>query len=79
MLLLQVWEKTIISQKGASPVCCLLQVGLISFITCFCALRLSLAVSTSLANKIRLRLSARKKPIVKISYLQEIKSSRDIL
>ena len=52
MLLLQVWEKTIISQKGASPACCLLQVGLNSFITCFCALCLSLAVSTSLANKI---------------------------
>ena len=60
-------------------ICCMLQVGLISFITCFCALCLSLAVSNSLANKIRWRLSARKKPVVKISYLQEIKSSRDIL
>jgi len=72
--------KKLLFLKKVLPLdCCMFQVGLITFITCFCALRLSLAVSTSLANKIRLRLSARKKPIVKISYLQEIKSSRDIL
>ena len=41
------------SKRCFPCICCLLQVGLISFITCFCALRLSLAVSTSLANKIR--------------------------
>ena len=80
-LLLQVWEKNYYFSKRCFPwICCMLQVGLISFITCFCALRLSLAVSNSLANKIRWRLSARrKKTSCKISYLQEIKSSRDIL
>ena len=54
--------KKLLFLKKVLPLdCCMFQVGLITFITCFCALRLSLAVSTSLANKIRWRLSARKK------------------
>ena len=45
-------KKLLFLKKVLPPDCCMFQVGLITFITCFCALRLSLAVSTSLANKI---------------------------
>ena len=77
-------EKTIISQEDASHYCCVYRYRLASFLYYLPLRPLSLLgclhfFSQQNLLKVICKKKKEKKTVVKISFLQEIKSSRDIL
>ena len=79
LLKLQVWEKTIISQdlEDASHDCPIYRLASFLYYLPLCPSSL-LGCLHFFSKQNSLKVIC-KKPVVKISYLQEIKSSRDIL